>query len=117
MSRLPSVAHTSRPWRIHDIARDLRIEDVWALPTPGGPDGFPALVEGMATSDPSESSSGASRLLWAIRERLGELLGWDDKPAGAASLRDRLPPDLRATPMPEFSGAPFSPLYMTDDEF
>lgn len=36
--RLPSTAHTSRPWRIHGIAPDFRVEDVWALPTPGGPD-------------------------------------------------------------------------------
>ena len=34
--RLPNVAHTSRPWRIHELARDFRVEDVWALPTPGG---------------------------------------------------------------------------------
>jgi len=35
---LPDTAHTSRPWRIHEIAADFRLEDVWALPTPGGPD-------------------------------------------------------------------------------
>jgi hypothetical protein len=39
--RLPNTAHTSRPWRIHDIAPDFELEDVWALPTPGGPDDFP----------------------------------------------------------------------------
>jgi hypothetical protein len=27
--RLPNTAHTSRPWRIHEIARDFRLEDVW----------------------------------------------------------------------------------------
>ena len=39
--RVPNTAHTSRPWRIHDIAPDFELEDVWALPTPGGPDDFP----------------------------------------------------------------------------
>ena len=34
--RLPDAAHTDRPWRIHEVARDFRLEDVWALPTPGG---------------------------------------------------------------------------------
>ena len=43
--RLPDSAHTSRPWRIHQLANDFRLEDVWALPTPGGPDDFPLLVE------------------------------------------------------------------------
>ena len=40
--RLPDAAHTSRPWRIHEIAGDFRLEDVWALPTPGGPDDLAA---------------------------------------------------------------------------
>jgi hypothetical protein len=34
--RLPETAHTSRPWRIHEVAGDFQVEDVWALPTPGG---------------------------------------------------------------------------------
>jgi hypothetical protein len=31
--RLPDTAHTSRPWRIHELTGDFRLEDVWALPT------------------------------------------------------------------------------------
>ena len=38
--RLPSTAHTSRPWRIHELTRDFRLEDVWALATRGGSFGF-----------------------------------------------------------------------------
>ena len=30
--RLPNTAHTSRPWRIHELTDDFRLEDVWALP-------------------------------------------------------------------------------------
>lgn len=44
--KLPNTAHTSRPWRIHEITPDFRLEDVWALPTPGGPEDFPRLVRG-----------------------------------------------------------------------
>jgi hypothetical protein len=61
--RLPNTAHTSRPWRIHEIACDFRLEDVWALPTPGGPDDFPRLVRQVAAGDPSRSWSGAARAL------------------------------------------------------
>ena len=39
--RLPNTAHTSRPWRIHELTRDFRLEDVWQLPGRGGPDGTP----------------------------------------------------------------------------
>src|SRR5213076_835324 len=55
--RLPNTAHTSRPWRIHELTGDFRLEDVWALPTPGGPDDFPRLVQMMASTDSSDTSS------------------------------------------------------------
>jgi hypothetical protein len=116
--RLPDSAQTSRPWRIHELTRDFRIEDVWALPTPGGPEDFPRLVRIAASFDPSRSSFGAVRALFAIR---GELLAWDRPDAGLGSrvptLRDRLPADLRQTALrPEFDALPFSPLYVTDEE-
>jgi Protein of unknown function (DUF2867) len=120
--RLPSSAHTSRPWRIHEITSDFRLEDVWALPTPGGPDDFPRLVQGMAAGDAPQSRSGAARALFALRWRLGELLGWDGPDAGlgarVATLRDRLPVDLRDAPSgPDFDALPFTSLYLVGDEF
>jgi hypothetical protein len=120
--RLPEEAHTSRPWRIHELAPDFRLEDVWALPTPGGPEDFPRLVEGFAASDPLNSPSRAVRTLFAIRAKLGELLGLDDEATGVGSrvgtLRDRLPGDLRAAdPGPEFGSIPFTSLYLLDDEW
>jgi Protein of unknown function (DUF2867) len=120
--RLPNTAHTARPWRIHDLTRDFRLEDVWALPTPGGPDDFPRLVQLAASLDPSQSSSRAVRTLFAIRWRVGGLLGWDGPDAGLSSrvptLRDRLPEDLRDAPSgPDFDALPFSSLYLLDDEF
>ena len=120
--KLPNTAHTSRPWRIHELTRDFRLEDVWALPTPGGPDDFPQLVQVLAAGDPSGSQSCATRTLFAIRWRLGELLGWDSRDSGLGSrvptLRDRLPEDLRALPSgPDFDTLPFTPVYLTNDEF
>ena len=118
--RLPNGAHTSRLWRIHELTRDFRLEDVWALPTPGGPDDFPRLVQLMTSDDPSQRS-GTVRTLLAIRWKLGKLLGWDGPDSGLGSrvptLRDRLPMDLREIPSgPDFEAIPFSPLYLTDDE-
>jgi hypothetical protein len=120
--RLPNAAHTSRPWRIHELTPGFRLEDVWALPTPGGRDDFPRLVQQIATGDPAESSSRAARTLWAIRWKVGELLGWD-RPDGShgserPTLRDRLPADLREGPSgPDFDVAPFRSLYLLDDEW
>ncbi|MGH2926380.1 MAG: DUF2867 domain-containing protein [Solirubrobacterales bacterium] len=120
--RLPETAQTSRPWRIHELTRDFRLEDVWALPTPGGPDDFHLLVEGIAASDPSQGPSRIVRALFAVRWKIGELLGWDDPGTGLGSrvptLRDRLPADLRDGPSgPQFAELPFTSLYLTDDEF
>jgi Protein of unknown function (DUF2867) len=121
-TRLPNTAHTSRPWRIHELTRDLRLEDVWALPTPGGRDDFTRLVQLMASGDPSQGSSRAARALWAIRWKLGKRLGWDAADAArgsrAPTLRDRLPADLREAPSgPDFAALPFTSLYLFHDEW
>jgi predicted DCC family thiol-disulfide oxidoreductase YuxK len=119
--KLPITAHTSRPWRIHELTSGLRLEDVWALPTPGGADDFPRLVQLIASGDPSQSSSRAVRTLFAIRWKVGGLLGWDDTDGNASerpTLRDRMPADLRdGPPGPDFDTLPFSSLYLTDDEW
>jgi hypothetical protein len=104
--RLTDTAHTSRPWRIHQIARDFELEDVWALPTPGGPDDFPRLVRQVsrlarliAADETLDDPSWAARVLLELRSKIGKLLGWDKPNAGIGSrvptLRDRLPADLR----------------------
>ena len=125
--RLPDTAHTSRPWRIHELTGDFRLEDVWALPTPGGPDdfprvvqGFPQLARGLDAADASPGFSRVDRALWAIRWKLGALLGWDRPDRGLGSrvptLRDRLPADLRETPSgPDLDR--FASLYLLEDEW
>jgi hypothetical protein len=119
--RLPESEHTSRPWRIHELAPDFHLEDVWALPTPGARGDLPRLVQGIAAGDPSQSPSRAARTLFALRWKLGELFGWDDDAQGIGSrvptLRDRLPADLRDSSPPEFEALPFKPLYLLEDEF
>jgi Protein of unknown function (DUF2867) len=116
---LDTAEHAARPWRIHEIAKDFQVLDVWALPTPGGPDDFPQLVRLMATFDPAETSP-VVRALFSIRWALGRMFGLDGQDTGlgtrVASLRDRLPTDLTETPT-EFDTHLFAPLYATDDEF
>jgi hypothetical protein len=133
--RLPNSAHESRPWRIREIAPDFILEDVWALPVYGGAEDFPALLDLMAASDPANSNSFPTRVLWRIRDRLGALfdLGRISTPSdgggdGAGrlpipgtsetSLAERLPDDLRDTAADlDFGSLPFVPLYRTDVEF
>jgi hypothetical protein len=120
--RVPNTTHTSRPWRIHELIADFRLEDVWALPGRGGRDDFPRAVELFTSYDPSQSSSLPVRVLFAIRWKLGELFGWDDPDDGlggrVATLRDRLPTDLRdAAAGPQFDALPFTSLYLLEDEW
>jgi hypothetical protein len=118
--RIPNTAHTTRQWRIHEFTHDFRLEDVWALPTPGGPDDFPRLVRQMAAGAP-RGTSVLARSLWAIRWRLGKMLRWDPDISRALdlpTLRDRLSADLREGPAgPEFDALPFRSLYLTDNEW
>lgn len=114
--KLPDTAHTSRPWRIHQIAPDFRLEDVWALPTPGGPDDLPRLVASMVGDGTNSFPEGAPpvvRFLWNARQRIGALLGLDGADSGVgtrvSSLRDRLPTDLREGPRgPDFTDVPLT---------
>jgi hypothetical protein len=120
--RLSSTAHTSQPWRIHELTPDFRLEDVWALPGVGGAGHFRRLVRQIASSDPSRSSAVVVRMLFALRWRIGALLGWDSPDAGLGSrvptLRDRLPADLRDAPSgPPFDALPFTSLYLIENEW
>ncbi|MCX4668366.1 DUF2867 domain-containing protein [Streptomyces sp. NBC_01381] len=120
--RLPMSAHTSRPWRIHEIAGDFRVHDVWALPTPGGPDDLDRLVRQFTNDRRAHLQSPVPRFLFAARWKLGGLLGLDRSRDGVggrvASLRDRLPADLReGTRGPDFPTGPFTSVYQTHDEW
>ncbi|MEV4873369.1 DUF2867 domain-containing protein [Streptomyces syringium] len=122
--RLPRTAHTDRPWRIHEIADDFTVEDVWALPTPGGPDDLVWLVRQTAEGIKGGVSGDGlvSRALFAVRWKLGALLGWDKPGTGVGarqpSLRDRMPADLRDGPQgPDLGSSPFTSLYLRDDEW
>jgi hypothetical protein len=132
-TRLPTTAHTSRPWRIHEVAPDFRLEDVWELPTPGGRDDLETLVRWFASSESAGTEFPAPvRALFALRWKLGELFGWDEPDSGVdervRSLRERLPvdllegprgPDVRAVPgRTEMDGPPiFNSVYLTHDEW
>lgn len=117
--KLPNSAHFSRPWRIRDLTRDFRLEDVWALPTPGGPDDFPRLIELVASFDETRKRFSLVGSLFAIRGVLGQVFGWDERVDDPArpSLRERLPADLRDSPSTVTPAMGFTPLYQTADEW
>jgi len=119
-AQLKRSAHFDQPWRIHAIANDFRLEDVWELPARGGPDDFPRLLSLIESMDPTDSSP-VVRALFALRWRLGAWLGADRPAVGldarVQSLRSRLPDDLLgATDRPIPDSLPFRTVYVTDRE-
>ncbi len=103
MSRLATTTYTDQPWRIHEFTKDFSVEDVWSYRTPGaGPDDFPTMLAALRAAAGPAKQPGPVRFLFAVRWKLGALLGWDKPSAGVgervASLRDRLPADLREAP-------------------
>jgi hypothetical protein len=120
--RLPRAEHSARPWRIHALTRDFRLEDVWEIPGEFAPGDLSALVELFAASDPSQRGPRVVRWLFSIRWWLGSRFGWDRPDSGIGTrvptLRDRLPEDLRdAASGPDFDALPFRSLYLLDDEY
>jgi len=123
--RLSNSEHESHAWRISEVAPDFRLEDVWALPVRGGSDDFATLLEVMASLDPANGKSFATRALFSIRYRVGLWFGWDDTPRPLSipddtesTLSARLPDDLRNTATGlDLSSYGFLPLYRTDVEW
>ena len=122
-TRLPESAHTGRPWRIHDIAADFEVEDVWAFRTPGaGPDDFPVMLQALRAAGGVNDNPRLAGFLFAVLWKLGRIFGWDDPDRGlgrrVASLVERLPADLHqdvtGTKDP---GAPFTVLYELPNEW
>ncbi|GGB40053.1 hypothetical protein GCM10011492_33600 [Flexivirga endophytica] len=111
-----------RPWRIHEIAGDFEVFDVWQLPTPGGPDDLPLLADMFAGGTGDHGAPPLVRLVCSVRWNLGRLLRWDDPQKGVGirvpSLNARLPDDMADAPIgPDFTRLPFTSVYLLRHEF
>ncbi len=130
--RVPNQSHLAQPWQIHDLVADFTLEDVWALPSIGGrPDDFADAVEMATRFNPASADSLPTRLLWGLRDRLGEwfALGRISTPATATarlpipgthqySVTERMPAYLRGTAdNVRFDHLPFVSLYRIANEF
>lgn len=120
--KLSKSAHVEHPFRIHAIASDFTVEDVWALPASGGEGELTRLVQALFESKFPEGAPLLVRFLWEARWTLGRIFRWDTPDAGLEtripSLRKRLPDDLRATTArADQQDGPFSVVYQTDDEY
>ncbi|AJF66553.1 DUF2867 domain-containing protein [Streptomyces vietnamensis] len=119
--RLPVSEHTGRPWRIHAYVPDFTTLDVWSFRMPGaGPDDFRLALAAITAGAGLSKQTGPTRFLFAVRWKLGALLGWDKPQEGLGprvrSLRERMPEELTATADPTPGPGPFTSLYELHDE-
>jgi hypothetical protein len=117
--KLADGVHLSRPWRIHGLTRELRLERVWALPAAGRLEDFSRLVQILNSFDEVRRRGSLVGILLAFRRALGRLFGWDravENP-GRASLHARLPPDLRGSASAVHLPMGFTVLYQLRDEW
>lgn len=122
-NRLTDTEHTARPWRIHQIAPDFEVEDVWAYRTPGaGPDDFPLMLAALRAAGGLNENPPVVRFLFGLRWKLGALFGWDRPRDGLTErvelLWDRLPRDLRQSAAgATVPNTPFTLVYELKDEY
>jgi hypothetical protein len=123
--RVPNAEHEAHRWVIDEVAPDFELLDVWRLPAQGGPDEFDTLLGIMASLDPANGGSRATRALFSLRYRVGGWFGWDHPATKLAipghtetTLSARLPEGLRGSASaPDLSATSFAPLYRTAHEW
>jgi hypothetical protein len=70
------ASHRSHPWRVHSLAADFEVLDVWRIDLRGGAGDFPRLVGVFwAEMQAAEGSALARLRLW-----MGRIFGWDRAP-------------------------------------
>ena len=105
------------------MAHGFTLEDAWELPVTGGPEDFERLISIFTSFDPASWQKSPTKLLWATRDRLGQVFGLGRISRSAqretpTRLAGRLPADLRGSASGvQFPSLPFIPLYRTQEEF
>jgi hypothetical protein len=104
--RDPNAVHVAHPLRMHELAPDFTVEDVWVLPAVGAAGDFPTLLDVFANLEFQSSTSLPTRVLWGTRAcwpllmpRQDQRRRWNRRDAADTgyqrSVTDRLPNDLR----------------------
>lgn len=128
--KVPTATYYSQHSLIRPVTADFEVLDVWALPVEGSRADAAEAQRLVSEFDPVTHGPWVVRLLFAVRLRLGALLGWDkpeERPIPGCkevSVRERLPPDLRRTAdeltvnatVQSVAGG-FMPLYRTEEEW
>jgi len=120
--------HDDPAWRIHAVAQDFELLDVWRFPIRvEGDIDFATVVDFLNETQATMSQrSGLASGLFRLRMFLGRVFRWDEETRDLAipgsvekSIRERLPESLRPDPgedAPGQSTSQFRLVYLTEEE-
>ncbi|MEM9176004.1 MAG: DUF2867 domain-containing protein [Myxococcota bacterium] len=103
--RRPNDDHLAEPFRVHELASDFELLDVWRYPIVAPADvSLDTFLEFMTASQRAlVTGSGPAALLFRLRGFLGQVFGWDRDPGpprgpspDPESIRARLPLEEQA---------------------
>jgi hypothetical protein len=75
--RLEPELHAKQPWRVHELAHDFVLIDLWEIPIGAEPARFAELQRLIAATRPDGNR--AATFLFRLREQLGHWFKWDDE--------------------------------------
>jgi len=121
--------HRARPWRVHGLASDFMLRDVWRVPViAAGGDRFEDFYR-LVAENGIATDGAVANALFALRERLGRWFRWDDHKhelpipgCTERSVRERLTTEDLArdrsaeVALPHQRLADFRPVYLFADE-
>ena len=124
-ARLDISEHGNVPWRITEVIPDFELIDAWALPAEGTLEEFADLGAVFTRLKPGDDAgSRLSRALFALREFVGTLFGWDRETntlpipgCVETSLRERLSADFPKGPDATEDTSGFRTVFRTHDEW
>jgi hypothetical protein len=125
--QIDRARHVERPWRVHALAADFTLLDVWEIPLSPSPGA--TFVDFHRAALQLGAGGGAMGLLMRVRERIGRRLHWDEGPAlpipgcRETSVAARLTDEDRRRVISDGGALPdevvalgMRPVYLFDDE-
>lgn len=86
-NRIPIEEYLALPWRVHELASDFEVEDVWRFPvTLSDHHSLAAFRRAMTSGMDSMNRFNPARVLLALRLGIGRLLRWDRVESGHGRL-------------------------------
>jgi len=119
-NRIPIQDHLALPWRVHQLAVDYEVEDVWRFPVVLRDEHDLATFRDQMTSGIGTMNRfNPARVLLALRVAIGRRLGWDQVEAGTGrQLRARYAAVEGLTGGEKvLSGAEFAEVYDLGNEY